>query len=62
MTITNRRSDRSRVSRLLVPFVVVGVMAAMTGSLHVPLVIATVLMVVVLAIMFRNGYGPRFPR
>lgn len=59
MTPVSHPPQRSRASRLLTPLVVCGMIALALGKLHVPRLIATIILLAVLAIMFGIGYGPR---
>jgi hypothetical protein len=59
--MNNKPPERSRAERLIVPFVVVGLVAVAEGANHVPpLVAMTVLFVLLWVMLVVLGYGPRW--
>lgn len=57
--MVNKRPRRSRAARLLMPFVVLGIIAAIMGGLHVASLLAGAVCVFTFLVLLRNGYGPR---
>lgn len=60
LAMADKSPQRSRAKRLLVPFVVAGVAALVAGWFRLPQAIAALILVGVLWLLFRGGYGPRF--
>jgi hypothetical protein len=61
--MNHKSPKRSRVVRLLVPFVVLGLVAGTEYENHVPSLVAAIVLVVLLWVMIGVlGYGPRRPR
>lgn len=59
----DERPHRSRASRLFTPIVVLGVFTIVAHSLHVPRLIFSIVLIILLWLFIcKWGYGPRYRR